>query len=133
VKFDLTKGRSIRAIRFQLDLQYETDRYQAPKLFAQLILRRENEGFTHSLDRLWRELSSAQAESSTGYRRAVEASIALLAHEQVADSSEADAEARLSSTRARVSEWKTAIEPHHRIAAYETLDLSDKWTHSDPW
>jgi hypothetical protein len=120
--FDVRDEVTLEKLREKLDFSDNTTEEAAA--YAKLALIDPAQQFEEKLERLWQELLSPEAESSSGYRRAVQNAFELLAKQQLED--EAGGAKDVEVIRARLIKLRSSAEIHRQLAAYNILENIDE-------
>lgn len=122
--FDVRDEITLEKLREQLDSSGSNFSEETEEAYAKLALLDPAQRFEEKLERLWRELLSPAADSSIGYRHAVQKAFELLAEQQLGN--KVGGAQAVEAIRSKLNTLRNAAEIHRQIAAYEILENIDK-------
>jgi hypothetical protein len=120
--FNVRDETTLKTLHQQLDLS-DSDVEEA-EAYAKLALIDPKLKFEEQLEHLWQELVSPAADSSSGYRRAVQYAFKLSVEQQL--NGKAGDENAIDALRTKLNELKGTAEIHRQLAANEILESIDE-------
>lgn len=119
--FNIRDETTLEKLRQRLDLS-DSDA-EVAAAYAKLALLDPKRKFEEEVEHLWQELVSHAADSSSGYRSAVQYAFKLSVEQQL--NGKADGKNSVDALRTRLNELKGVAEIHRQIAANEILESID--------
>lgn len=120
--FNVRDETTLEKLRQQLDLSNSDP--EGAAAYAKLALLDPKLQFEEEVEHLWQELVSPAADSSSGYRHAVQYALKLSVEQQL--NSKEGSKNAIDVLRTRLNELKGAAELHRQIAANEILESIDE-------